>query len=119
MSVLDISSAIIERVEAMPETCDYVYIGVALSVVLSLVPAFCRLCEAAINSSDSAEINYLDMPGILLEKTSFSCQGILLLAFGETTWQKTVLIIDSILRLCLTFLFFFLLAVAERTFKQR
>lgn len=45
MSVLDISSAIIERVEAIPETCDYIYIGVAFSIVLSLVPAFCRLCE--------------------------------------------------------------------------
>lgn len=47
MSVLDISSAIIERVEAMPETCDYVYIGVVFSIVLSLVPAFCRLCEVS------------------------------------------------------------------------
>lgn len=45
MSVLDISSAIIERVEAIPETCDYIYIGLAFSIVLSLVPAFCRLCE--------------------------------------------------------------------------
>lgn len=45
MSVLDISSAIIERVEAIPETCDYIYIGLAFSIVLALVPAFCRLCE--------------------------------------------------------------------------
>lgn len=45
MSVLDISSAIIKRVEAIPETCDYVYIGVVFSLVLSLVPAFCRFCE--------------------------------------------------------------------------
>lgn len=52
MSVLDISSAIIERVEGMPETCDYVYIGVAFSIVLSLVPAFCRLCTVI-----NAEIN--------------------------------------------------------------
>lgn len=50
MSVLDISSAIIERVEAMPETCDYIYIGVALSLTLSLVPSFCRLCEVRIIS---------------------------------------------------------------------
>lgn len=49
MSVLDISSAIIERVEAIPETCDYIYIGLAFSIVLSLVPAFCRLCEVRLN----------------------------------------------------------------------
>lgn len=47
MSVLDISSAIIERVEAIPETCDYIYIGLAFSIVLALVPAFCRLCEVS------------------------------------------------------------------------
>lgn len=45
MSVLDISSAIIEKVEGMPETCDYIYIGVAFSLFLSLIPAFCRFCE--------------------------------------------------------------------------
>lgn len=48
MSVLDISSAIIKRVEAIPDTCDYVYIGLVFSLVLSLVPAFCRLCEVCL-----------------------------------------------------------------------
>lgn len=139
MSVLDISSTIIKRVEAIPDTCDYVYIGLVFSLVLSLVPAFCRLCEvsaikikngnmkslnpecfqAVINSSESNEINFLDMPALLLEKTSFSYEQAFRLAFGETTWQKIVLFIDFMLRFSLTFLFFFLLAVAERTFKQR
>ncbi|EAT35459.1 AAEL012375-PA, partial [Aedes aegypti] len=104
MSVLDISSAIIERVEAMPETCDYVYIGVVLSIILSLIPAFCRLCDATVDSS---------------KKASFSCIAILRFAFGESTWEKTVLVLGFVLRLCLTYLVFFLLAVAERTFKQR
>lgn len=45
MSVLDISSAIIEKVEAMPDTNDYVYIGLLFSILLSMVPPFCRLCE--------------------------------------------------------------------------
>lgn len=119
MSVLDISSAIIERVEAMPETCDYVYIGVVLSLILSLIPAFCRLCEATVDSSSTTEINFLDMPVLLLEKASFSCIAILRFAFGESTWEKTVLFLGFTLRLCLTYLVFFLLAVAERTFKQK
>ncbi|XP_065090663.1 protein phtf isoform X3 [Ochlerotatus camptorhynchus] len=119
MSVLDISSAIIERVEAMPETCDYVYIGVVLSIILSLIPAFCRLCEATVDSSSTTEINFLDMPVLLLEKASFSCIAILRFAFGESTWEKTVLFLGFTLRICLTYLVFFLLAVAERTFKQR
>lgn len=45
MSVLDISSAIIEKVEAMHETCDYIYIGVILSVLLSFVTIIGRLYE--------------------------------------------------------------------------
>ncbi|EDS44932.1 conserved hypothetical protein [Culex quinquefasciatus] len=119
MSVLDISSAIIERVEGMPETCDYVYIGVALSIILSLIPAFCRLLEATFDPDNSTELNFLDMPVLLLEKASFSCLAILRFAFGQSTWERTVLILGLILRLSLTYIVFFLLAVAERTFKQR
>ncbi|XP_053673192.1 protein phtf [Anopheles nili] len=119
MSVLDISSAIIERVEAMPESCDYVYIGVVLSVFLSLVPAFCRLCEATVDSTNSTEVNFFDMPVILFEKASFSLLAVLRFAFGDSTWERFVLVLGFLLRLILTFLVFFLLAVAERTFKQR
>ncbi|KAL1395339.1 hypothetical protein pipiens_011322, partial [Culex pipiens pipiens] len=119
MSVLDISSAIIERVEGMPETCDYVYIGVALSIILSLIPAFCRLLEATFDPDNSTELNFLDMPVLLLEKASFSCLAILRFAFGQSTWERTVLILGLVLRLSLTYIVFFLLAVAERTFKQR
>lgn len=54
-----------------------------------------------------------------MEKTSFSSRQMLTLMFGHSRWQTTVLVMDFILRLFLTFLFFFLLAVAERTFKQR
>jgi hypothetical protein len=53
MSVLDISSAIIERVESMPETCDYIYIGVVLSVLLSLLPALCRLREVSFKNRNA------------------------------------------------------------------
>uniref|UniRef100_A0A6B2E938 Putative homeodomain transcription factor-like protein n=1 Tax=Phlebotomus kandelakii TaxID=1109342 RepID=A0A6B2E938_9DIPT len=120
MSVLDISSAIIERVEAMPETCDYVYIGVVFSIALSLIPAVCRICEATIDSSNSTEINFLDVPVLLMETSlDISSLALLKLAFGESQWEKTVLIVNFVQRICLTYLFFFLLAVAERTFKQR
>lgn len=119
MSVLDISSAIIERVDAIPDTCEYVYIGLALSIMLSLVPVFCRLCEAAANMSNSAELHVMDIPGILMENTSSSSYEIGKLAFGSTSWEANVLLVGFMLRMCLTFLFFFVLAVAERTFKQR
>lgn len=121
MSVLDISKAIIERVEAIPETCDYVYIGLILSVLLSLTPAYCRLCEATINSSNSTEIpKLLEVPRVILLENNF-LTGFewLHLTFGKSCWEKAVLILSFVQRLILTFLFFFLLAVAERAFKQR
>lgn len=81
--------------------------------------SFSLLFQAVINSSDSTEIHFFDLPALVMEKTSFSCRQILMLAFSDSTWQNTILVVDFFLRLFLTFLFFFLLAVAERTFKQR
>lgn len=119
MSVLDIASAIIERVERIPETSDYIFIGLILSIILALTPTYCRLCDATFNFNNSTDIKFLDMPVIILEKTAFSWITLLTFTFGKTNWEKTVLVIAFIQRLILTFLFFFLLAVAERTFKQR
>lgn len=45
MSVLEIASCIIERVDSLGVTNDYIYIGVFFSFLLTLIPTFCRLCE--------------------------------------------------------------------------
>lgn len=119
MSVLEISSCIIERVESMPETNDYIYIGLSFSFILSLIPSFCRLCEVTIDSSNASEINYLEVPMLLWQKAAFSLWTIFGFAFGNTQWERTVLVISFLKRLCLTTILFIVFAVAERTFKQR
>ncbi|XP_011196587.2 protein phtf [Zeugodacus cucurbitae] len=119
MSVLEISSCIIERVESMPETNDYIYIGLGFSFILSLIPSFCRLCEVTIDSSNASEINYLEVPMLLWQKAAFSLWTIFGFAFGNTQWERTVLVISFLQRLCLTTILFIVFAVAERTFKQR
>ncbi|XP_037947353.1 protein phtf [Teleopsis dalmanni] len=119
MSVLEISSCIIARVESMPETNDYIYIGIFFSFILSLIPIFCRLCEIGINSEETTEINYLDIPILLWEKSSSSIYTILLFAFGQTNWERTILVIAFIQRLILSMVLFIIFSVAERTFKQR
>lgn len=122
MSVLDISSSIIQRVNAIPETCDYVYIGLVLSLILSLTPTYCRLCDVALDSNSTTGIPHIifDLPRVMIEESSsLSFSAFMHLAFGQTSWEKTLLIIATVQRLVLGFLFFFLLAVAERTFKQR
>jgi hypothetical protein len=121
MSVLDISVAIIQRVESIPETCDYVYIGLVLSLILSLTPTYCRLSEVAMDSNSTGLPHIIfDLPQIMVgNSSSITFNTFMDLAFGQTSWQKTLLIVATAQRLILAFLFFFLLAVTERTFKQR
>jgi hypothetical protein len=75
--------------------------------------------QATFEAGNSTDINFLDMPVILLEKASFSVMAIMKLAFGVQLWERTISIVSFAQRLILTFLFFFLLTVAEKTFKQR
>ncbi|XP_037888650.1 putative homeodomain transcription factor [Glossina fuscipes] len=119
MSVLEISSCIIDNVESMTETNDYVYIGIFFSILLSLIPCFCRLCEVTFDNDKSDEINYFDIPMLLWEKASFSFIAIFRFAFGQTQWERLVLVLGFLQRLCLTLILFMIFAVAERTFKQR
>lgn len=119
MSVLDISSAIIDRVETMPESFDYVYIGVIFSVVIAFIPTCCRICESAMETSNGTDFSLLDLPALLTNNYEYDLGQILKFGFGSAPWERSLLGINLILRLCLTLLYFFMLAVAERTFKQR
>ncbi|KAG4068371.1 hypothetical protein HA402_007891 [Bradysia odoriphaga] len=116
MSVLDISTAITNKVETMIKSSDYIYIGLMLSVLLTLVPILCRICEAALDST-TTEFTILDMPAILMEMVPKVT--IMDSAFGQTFSEKLFLSIGLMLRFCSTALLFFMLAVAERTFKER
>ncbi|BES92361.1 Male germ-cell putative homeodomain transcription factor [Nesidiocoris tenuis] len=114
LSVLDISSAIIARVEAMPEHMDYFYAGMFVSVLLGLVPSICRIVEAEFLPP---------LPGIadLGDTTVLSpfLTDIIKAALGNSKWVIAVSVIALIERTAMAALFFFLVTVAERTFKQR
>ncbi|KAH8272868.1 hypothetical protein KR018_006160, partial [Drosophila ironensis] len=121
LSVLEIASCIIDRVDSMGETNDYIYIGVVFSFLLTLIPVFCRLCEVTLggDAEKAGEISYLYVPQLLWEKSSASPGTLLGFAFGEARWERTVLALGFVQRLCLTHILFVIFAVAERTFKQR
>ncbi|PBC34748.1 Putative homeodomain transcription factor [Apis cerana cerana] len=122
LSVLDISSAIIARVESMPESMNYFYGGLMLSVVLSLIPSIKRLSDHVGMDNSSNVTNSLipnDLTYVNLETYSDILSKVIDLAFGTTFWERTVVLISAFERLILSSLLFFLLAVAERTYKQR
>uniref|UniRef100_T1HJG4 Phtf-FEM1B_bdg domain-containing protein n=4 Tax=Rhodnius TaxID=13248 RepID=T1HJG4_RHOPR len=114
LSVLDISSAIIARVEAMPEHMNYFYAGMFVSVLLGLVPSICRLAESHYVPSLPDIICYGDFSKLIPYITDITgC------AFGINKWETTIASVALLQRIALASLFFFLVAVAERTFKQR
>jgi hypothetical protein len=115
MNVFEISSAIINRVDSIPETYDYLYIGIVFSVLLSLVPVYCRLSDVSKDNFNSTNTTF-DLPKVVIDETFTSFVHV---AFGHNFLIRTLLVISTIQRLILAFFFFFLLAVAERTFKQR
>lgn len=84
---------------------------------MKIIIFFVVVQQATISGNDT-EINFLDIPTIILER-ALSNSTIIDVTFGKTQWEKTILMNCLILRISLTFIFFFLLAVAERTFKQK
>ncbi|KAG7197610.1 hypothetical protein KM043_013394 [Ampulex compressa] len=122
LSVLDISSAIIAKVESMPESMNYFYSGLMLSIVLSLIPSIKRLNDHVgvdITNNTTSNLIPSDLTQVALETYTDVVCRLISISFGATLWERTVVLISMFERLVLSCLLFFLLAVAERTYKQR
>ncbi|XP_032666157.1 putative homeodomain transcription factor isoform X2 [Odontomachus brunneus] len=122
LSVLDISSAIIARVESMPESMNYFYGGLILSVALCLIPSIKRLSDH-IGSDNVSNVSVSLLPSDMIQVnletyTDVLCR-VIGVAFGNIFWERTVVLISTFERFVLSCFLFFLLAVAERTYKQR
>ncbi|XP_011630278.1 putative homeodomain transcription factor [Pogonomyrmex barbatus] len=122
LSVLDISSAIIARVESMPESMNYFYSGLILSVALCFIPSIKRLSDhISSDNINNASVSLLpsDMIQVNFETYTDVLCRIISIAFGASLWERTVVLISTFERFMLSCCLFFLLAVAERTYKQR
>uniref|UniRef100_A0A1B6KST5 PHTF1/2 N-terminal domain-containing protein n=1 Tax=Graphocephala atropunctata TaxID=36148 RepID=A0A1B6KST5_9HEMI len=118
LSVLDISSAIIARVEGMPENLDYFYGGLFAAVLLAAVPSLCRLSTSVGDISVAGSpINVTSL--LSVHFLSDYLNTFIVSACGVSQWERTIVLIGMLERCILGALFFFLLGVAERTFKQR
>ncbi|XP_045049941.2 protein PHTF2 isoform X3 [Desmodus rotundus] len=105
MSVLEISGMIMNRVNSHIPGIGYQIFGNAISVILGLTPFVFRLSQAT----------------DLEQLTAHSASELYLIAFGsnEDVIVFSMVIISFVVRVSLVWIFFFLLCVAERTYKQR
>ncbi|XP_078137692.1 protein PHTF2 isoform X3 [Sander vitreus] len=107
MSVLEISGMIMNRVNLYTPGIGYQVFGNLVSVTLGLTPFAYRLAQ------------YRDFDQL----TTLSANELLSVALGGGSESDALVItmvtLSFLVRVCLIWLFFFLLSVAERTYKQR
>uniref|UniRef100_A0AAY4ELN7 PHTF1/2 N-terminal domain-containing protein n=1 Tax=Denticeps clupeoides TaxID=299321 RepID=A0AAY4ELN7_9TELE len=105
MSVLEISGMIMNRVNLYTPGIGYQVFGNLVSVTLGLTPFAYRLCQ------------YKELEQL----ATLSASELISVAFGSSTdiMVITMVTVSFVVRVCLIWVFFFLLSVAERTYKQR
>ncbi|XP_058860105.1 protein PHTF1-like isoform X2 [Acipenser ruthenus] len=105
LSVLEITGIIMNRVNEFEQGKGYQMLGNMVTGVLALLPFLFRIAR------------HLDLDKL----TSLSATELLSVCCGVSPDKRVCLLcfINFIERLCLTWLFFFMMRVAERTYKQR
>lgn len=117
LSVMDIASAIVHKVDCMIHSGEYVLLGLVLTSVTATLPLLFRLQSSSALESVQLDTEALVM-GLPLEvrKIPEVIQDVL----NQSRWRSSALLTISLIeRFSLGAVFFFLLSVAERTFKQR
>ena len=142
LSVMDLSSAIIRKVESIEHSSEYIYLGFIFSFAIALLPTIFRMQYLLNNSSSSSSPsgilpNHIQNPptgpnnsisssppdytDYFIQVDLFSLMNLFLdasLFFGKNVRLRFVICIAILERFVLSLLYFFLLCVAERTFKQ-
>ncbi|XP_071040164.1 protein PHTF2 isoform X2 [Parasteatoda tepidariorum] len=120
LTALDISSAIIHKVDSSKHHSEYLYIGVLCATLLSLLPLLFRLrnglsvCDVPTVATDILTLNVPTTEEVVKITDSF-----LDIVLGPNLKVKLVVMIIMLERFVLSLGCFFLLSVAEKTFTQR
>lgn len=144
LSVMDLSSAIIRKVEGIEHSSEYVYLGIIFSLAIAILPTIFRMqyllsasgnspnnqASGAIlssptvgpnNSAASSTSLPVDYQDYFIQIDLFGLLNLFLdasLFFGKSFRLRFVICIAMFERFVLSLFYFFLLCVAERTFKQ-
>ncbi|XP_055995380.1 protein PHTF2-like isoform X2 [Ostrea edulis] len=101
---IDIGWTIIEKVDNIPESSDYILIGLVFSLIIGCIPVMFKVYHT------KDIYNLIDLHAFVD----------LLWSLNADSWRFNWVLTNGILqRFCLSCIFFFLLSVADRTFKQR
>lgn len=139
LTVLDISSSIIRKVGKAKHSNEYFYLAIVFALILAFIPGIYRLqsngpsSNGTVDQSSKPQVygpmnEPQDSPSFLMAENLLNFHNI---PFPElavivesmiapsSSWLICHIIIVAILqRFCLNMCFFFLLCVAERTFKE-
>ncbi|XP_077869354.1 protein PHTF2-like, partial [Saccoglossus kowalevskii] len=107
LSMLEISNLILNKVYNTRFNMDYLFFGFLFAFFIAVLPVTHRL-------------NGLKPSQLTIHVVSVSWLMELLRGMFGTTWRiQLIVIVSSLLRFVLSGMFFFLLAVTERTYRQR
>ncbi|XP_022130858.2 protein PHTF2 [Pieris rapae] len=123
LSAVDISWYVVARAErAMVDGC--LYSGLIMAAIVAFNSPVMRLIQMAIEQDTRTEeelqsLSLLSFSSIIGNYTQGSPLNAFNGAFGDNVWEISTNILSCVLRFTLSGLVFFLLAVAERAYKQR
>ncbi|XP_030632855.1 putative homeodomain transcription factor 1 [Chanos chanos] len=104
MSVLEISGIILTRVKVVEQGIAYLILGGLLTATLALLPFVFRLAQ---------RLDTANLGSVTLAEMAEMAAG------PPSVWSYVFFLITTVERVFLTGLFFFMMCVAERTYKQR
>ncbi|XP_049868773.1 protein PHTF2 isoform X2 [Pectinophora gossypiella] len=125
LSAVDISWYVVARAERAMAADGGLWAGTLMAALVALLAPATRLMQVAVEQDHKSEeelaaLPFLTyMPTLVVNYCLQSPSAVLIGAFGDNVWEVTTNILTSLLRFSLSGLVFFLLAVAERAFKQR
>ncbi|CAH2037438.1 unnamed protein product, partial [Iphiclides podalirius] len=125
LSAVDISWCVVARAERAMAAHGALWPGLLMAALVALVCPAIRLVQVAIDQDTRSEeelqsvslLSYI--PSLVVNYTQGSPYSLFSGGFGDNVWEITTNTLSCILRFALSGLVFFLLAVAERAFKQR
>ncbi|KAJ8730094.1 hypothetical protein PYW07_017132 [Mythimna separata] len=124
LSAVDISWYVVARAERAQAADGCLWAGIAMAAAVAVIKPILRFAQVAAEQDTRTDeelqaLSVLTYFPTLMAGYKGSFVSIFFGAFGDNIWLISTNILSSILRFALGALVFFLLAVAERAFKQR